>query len=178
MLIDHLLSSGADGRATARRFDLGKDSVYRHFRDHVSEAFKGSVRAGPFGSEENLRKLVAAGQVNDLETLDAYRAIIGSRLVANVEVGADKDVAALLKAGHENVALRAKITGGLAPTRSEVTVNVLQDPRTVRLVTMLMAIPREFPETRARITEIVRMAFGAPEEPALIDATPEVCDAA
>ena len=160
MQIDHLLASGAEARATARRFGLSKDSVGRHYRDHVSDAWKASIKVGPFGSEENLRKLIAGSQTNNIETLAAYRAVINTQIIANAEVGAVGALGALLKAGHDNVSLHAKITGDLAPARSELTVNILQDPRTIRFVTRVMGLVRKFPETRADIAELVRECFG------------------
>ena len=177
VLIDNLLASGADGHAVARRFRLGKDAPRRHYERHVSDQYKASVRAGPFGSEENLRKLVAEGQATDLETLRAYRALINSRALANFEVGADAAFAGLAKAAHDNIALHAKITGGLAPTRTELTINVMQDPRTVRFVTLITGLVRKYPQTRADVTALVRECFGEADGRPLLDVTPEAAHA-
>ena len=174
MLIDNLLASGAEARGTARRFGLSKSAVSRHYEGHVSDAYKASVRVGPFGSEENLRKLVAEGQANDIETLLAYRKLINSRAIANWEVGADNALAVLAKAAHDNVALHAKITGGLAPTRSEVTVSVMQDPRTVKFVTLVMGLVRKHPEAREDVAALVRECFGDGDGSGLINVTPEL----
>ena len=178
VLADSLMASGAELRATARRFGFSKSALARHYEGHVSTAYKASVKAGPFGSEENLRKLIAEGQVNNLETLEAYRAIIGQRIVANMEVNADNALIGLMKVGQENVALHAKLTGGMAPTESKVTISVLQDPRTVKFVTLIMGLVRKHPDTREDVAALVRECFGTSDGAGLLNVTHEASNAA
>lgn len=97
ILIDNLVSSGAEMRATARRFGLGRDAVRRHFDSHVSDAYKASVVAGSFGEEEDLRKILLVSRARTIERLDALFSGLQSRWLANVEAGADTAVVSLSK---------------------------------------------------------------------------------
>jgi hypothetical protein len=122
IVIDNLLATGAEARATGRRFGLSKDAISRHFRDHVSDTWKVAMKVGPYGSASELAKLCAEEGISVVQGLRALYSSYHALFVANRETGA---VGATIMVGREMRAVLtdlARISGELMPAAANISV--------------------------------------------------------
>jgi len=161
-------------RAIGKQFGVGYDSVWRHYRTHVSPDFKRHVQIGPYDSEERLRALCAEGGVSVLETLRAIYAPLAARYMVAFEAGADQTMIAL--AGKMRVILmdQARLTQELMPEPASVslTQNVFLTPGWFEGFSRKMVeFARRHPEAREDLMQVLREGINPPEAP-MRDVTP------
>lgn len=173
LVIDNLLASGAEARATARRFGLGKDALARHFRDHVSDTWKAAVRIGPYGSREELAKLCTEEGISVVQGLRALYASHHAMLIANREAGATGAYVAIAREVRATLNDIGRITGELLPTVANVSVT-----NNFNSITYLAGLGEELvrsfadmPEALDRVQEVLQRRMNAAlPAPDLIDA--------
>jgi hypothetical protein len=153
--IDYLCSQGGPLLPIAKRFGLGDDALRRHFARHVALDYKAAIKAGPFGSEEQLRKLAAEGGASVLENLRAIYGGLASRWLTAFECGDDATLALLTGRMHNNLTMQARLTHELMPAPANVT-NLFLSPQFTDLQATLIGALRNFPEARRAVVSALR----------------------
>src|SRR5712692_10075637 len=101
--LDFLCAQGAPIFPIARPFGVSKDSLYRHYKKHVSDEFKKSIVLGPFRDEAHLRRLCAESGTSVLDNLRTVYSGVASRWLVAYEAGADEKLALLTARLHQNL---------------------------------------------------------------------------
>jgi hypothetical protein len=177
--IELLLAGGAGQKAIARKFNVSKDSVHRHWHGHVSESRRAALIMGPV----QIQALAAQVAEESGSVLDHHRAVragLLSRFHAALEAADNHAVAALAGRLTEVNNAVGRLTGQLAASpliqNTTNTVNVfIHSPEFTQFQTDLIRVLSSFPEAReAVIAEFERLeASSAPipseraEQPAL-----------
>lgn len=126
--IESELSDGARLRALARKYKISYDSLWRHWRRHVTAAQKDRLRFGDAPTHA-LKGMVAAEGISVLKDLNYARMVIIEALEAAPKE--DGNARAVLTGRlHENTRIRGQITGDLA--KSPMVVNNHQTNITLR----------------------------------------------
>jgi hypothetical protein len=156
--LNYLAATGAPLKPLAGRFGLKSAAIYNHCKKHISEEYKRAVKIGPFGSEEQLRKLCAEAGGSVVDNLMAVYGGLASRWLVAFESGADPVFCMLTTKLHQNLELRAKITKELLPPGpSNVTNNILVgDPTFMRSIGRIAAALSPYPEARAAVAQALR----------------------
>jgi len=172
LTIDHLLATGAEHRATARRFDLQRDAISRHYENHVSETWKAAIKVGPYGSRAELEKLCLSEGVTVVQGLRALYASHHALLIAHLETGAWQPYLAVSREIRATLNDIGRITGELLPSVANFNVT-----NTFNSVTFLSGIGEDLaaefanmPEALERIHRILqRQATAALPSPDVIE---------
>jgi len=143
-------------RSIARKFGVKEESLRRHNHKHVSDAYRASVRIGPFKSEEELRKLLAENTSSVVENLHSIYGGLANRWLVNFENGDDDVLVSLTKAMHRNLEMRAQISRELSPGPSTVINNVFALPIFTDLQRTLLETLQQYPEARAAVIRALR----------------------
>lgn len=180
--IEALRASGVSLEALAKRFKVGRDSVWRHWRDHVSIELKGHYLAGPATIEE-LRDRAAKENLSVLDYLGICRSMLIGQMTASAETGDAYRVALLSSRVVEVLREIGRITGeverlGGGGVTINNTVAIMSDPRMVELQTGLLAIARAHPAARGDILALLRSLDGKPEPRGLLIESKAADDAA
>ena len=168
--IEALRSSGASLEALARKFKVSKDSVWRHWKDHVSADLKTSYLAGPATiAELKERALKEGGSI--LDYLGILRSILMGALTASAEAQSAHTLAALSGRLVEVLREIGKITGEIERLNPNPSVNVttniafMSDPRMIELQSGLLNIARSHPSARSDIVALLRGLDARPAMP-------------
>ena len=122
--IELLRVGGVSLKALARQFDISKDSVWRHFRTHVSDRRKAELLAGP-ARVEQLANAAADESRSLLEQLQIVRSVLLNQFLNAAEAGDRAGVAnvagRLLESLREFGRLTGELSSRASPTRSNTT---------------------------------------------------------
>jgi hypothetical protein len=172
--IELLVAGGAGQKAIGTKYGLSKDSVHRHWRDHVPDHRRASLLLGPV-PRQALAARVAEENSSVLDNLRIVRAGLYQQYDAALTAG-DRQTGALLAGRlHENLRITAGITGELA---SSPLVSITNNQTNIALLTEsqeflafradLIRTLSRFPEARAAVlAEFERIEAEASELPAL-----------
>ena len=108
-------------KALARQFDISKDSVWRHFRTHVSDRRKAELLAGP-ARVEQLANAAADESRSLLEQLQIVRSVLLNQFLNAAEAGDRGGVANVAGRLLESLRELGRLTGELREL-SGITVN-------------------------------------------------------
>lgn len=122
LTIDHLLSTGAEARATGRRFGLSKDAISRHWSAHVSDSWKAAQKMGPFASRADLEKLCINEGKSVVEALRALYASLVGMLVSTRETGSITAYLSVHREARATLNDLARLSGELLPHVSTVNI--------------------------------------------------------
>jgi hypothetical protein len=153
--------------ALAREFGVSRDSVFRHFRAHVSDRRRAELLAGP-ARVHDLANAAAAESKSLLEYLGITRGVLFNQFLAAAEAGDRNGVANIASRLLDSLRELGRLTGelrtlsGISITNNSV-VNVIAAPEFLALQEGLLNIARAIPESRAPIVELLR---GIVETPA------------
>lgn len=179
--INWLAATGSALAPLAEQFGLTKDSVWRHYQNHVSDRFKNAAKVGPLADEDALRSLCAKEGVSVLENLLALQAMIGSRVAVAHEGGNDHALNLLAGRLLDILDRKARLTKELVPGPSSVSFHAHYGAnRFDELGAALMKFAQAHPEVRHDLAPVLRVFLSpAPVEQGLLDVTPrEHADAA
>jgi hypothetical protein len=146
------LADGARLRASARKYEVSYDCLWRHWRGHVSPEQKDRLRFGDAPAHK-LKGMVAEEGISVLKDLNFAR----KSLIEALTVAPPQDAnarSALTGRMHENARIRGTITGELArsPLVTQNTLNVFIDsPEFVTFQAQLMDALAPFPEAREAV---------------------------
>jgi hypothetical protein len=162
--VELLRAGGASLDALAKKFNLDRDAIWRHQKNHVSPEMQAGYLAGPVQLQELAAKAADTG-ASVLDHLHAVRTVLMGHLANATEAGDGR--AAAYIAGRLTATLEtiARISGELGDLAKSTVYNitntnnvaVLQDhPAFARLqVTLLKALERH-PEARADVISALR----------------------
>jgi len=163
-----LAGGGASHRAVARRFNLSRHAVDRHWMRHVTAERKACLVFGPV-EREALAARVAEESESVLDHFKAVRSALYD-LLTKAHAAGDGQTGALLSGRlHENLNSIARLTGQLASSPlvqiNNNNVSMLtQSPDFTAFQARLIGVLRNFPEARAAvIQEFERIEPAAPQ---------------
>lgn len=165
--IESELADGARLRATARKFKISYDSLWRHWRRHVSVEEKDRLRFGD-APAHRLKGMVAEEGISVLRDLNYAR----NSLLESLAVAQPQDAharATLTGRLHENARIRGAVTGELAksPLVTNTNVLIMNSAPMVELQAMLVQRLRPFPEAAKAVLEGLRQLTERDQPPAL-----------
>jgi hypothetical protein len=172
--IDWLAATGSSLAPLAEQFGLTKDSVWRHYQNHVSDRFKNAAKVGPLADEDALRSLCAKEGVSVLENLLSLQAMVGSRVAIAHEGGNDHALNLLAGRLLDILDRKARLTKELVPGPSSVSYHAhFGANRFDELGAALLQFAKAHPEVRHDLAPVLRV-FLSPEplDQGLIDVTP------
>jgi hypothetical protein len=141
--IELLRAGGASLDALAAKFDIARDSIWRHWTRHVSVELKATYLAGPTRLQDLASRAADTG-VSVLDNLNSVRVQLAGHLANATEAGDGKGAAYIAGRLVATLETIAKISGELGVmARSHVqvvntTVNFTASPHFARLQAMLM----------------------------------------
>ena len=157
--IELLLASGAGQRATGRRFNLSRDSVFRHWSGHVSPERKAALIAGP-AALQSLGAKIGEEAESVLDLHKAVRAPLWSAYAAAAEVGDAVTLDRISGRLTDSINATGRLTGELAssPLVQNVQINLIANPQFARFQSDLLRVLSKFPEAaRAVMAEFQRL---------------------
>ena len=175
--IEMLRASGASLDSLARRFSVSRDSVWRHWREHVSADLKTSYLAGPTTIAE-LRERAAAEGGNVLDYLQTLRSILMGAITSSAEAQSAFTLATLSARLLAVLREIGRITGEIERLNPSINVTtnvaIMNDARMIELQSGLLKVARAHPAVRADIVALLRSLDGdtlpAPSNAPLIEA--------
>jgi len=158
--IEALRSAGASLEALGRKFGVSADSVFRHWKSHVSSDLKMAYLAGP-GTIAQLKEKAVQEGASVLDYLTILRSVLMGSLTASAKANSAHTLAAISGRLVEVLREIGKITGEverLNPSSVNVVTNVavMTDQRMIELQSGLLTIARTHPEARADIVALLR----------------------
>jgi len=158
--IEALRAGGASLESLARKFKLSKDSVWRHWKDHVSSDLKMQYLAGPSTVAELMERARAEGG-SVLDHLTIVRSVLMGAFTASAEAQSAHTLAALSGRLVEVLREIGRLTGEIEKLNPSVnvTTNVafVGDQRIIiELQSGLLAIARSHPAARQDIISLLR----------------------
>jgi hypothetical protein len=157
-----LRAGGAGLDALAQKFNVSRDSLWRHWKDHVSAEMKAGYLLGPIQLEELAAKAAEQG-CSVLDHLHAVRVVLMGHLASVTEAG-DSRTAAIV-AGKLTVLLEviARVSGELGDLARSTTYNITQNvavlsehPAFAKLQATMLRALAPYPEARAAVVEALR----------------------
>ena len=186
--IELLRAGGATLDALASKFGIQRDSIHRHYRDHVSDEMKAGYLAGPVQLQELAAKAAEQGS-SVLDHLHAVRCVLMGQLSLMTEGGDARGAGYIGGQLVKVLETIARISGELGELARSTTynmpvqVNFVNSPIFLDLQRMMLRKLAGHPEALSAVVEGLREleATASPVQNAapMIDVTPvEHVDAA
>jgi AcrR family transcriptional regulator len=169
--------AGASLDSVAEKFGVSRDSVFRHFRSHVSDARKCELMAGPVRVEE-LANAAADESKSLIEQLAIVRSVLFRQFLNAAETNDRPGVANVAGRLLESLRELGRVTGelrelsGISITNN--TVNVFESPKFIALQAGLLRVARAHPEARAELIALMHELDEQP--PAAVNGTPALIE--
>jgi hypothetical protein len=151
--IDLALARGVSIRALAKRYQLHRDAIYRHQKNHLPPQMRAKLIAGPDLSID-LDKLRETESQSLLANLVALRGRLFSALDVGEEHGDSNMVARIAAQLHHNLEITGKLLGDLSVGHTTVN-NVLIQPAYVEMRIDLVDALRPFPEAARAVAAVL-----------------------
>jgi len=166
--IERLRAAGSSYASLAKKFGIGADAVFRHWKSHVSPGTKSQLLAGM-----SLTELAERAAEEDLALID-YLAIVRGALMrmfmASAEAG-DKH-AMTLASGRilQCLAQIGQITGEMRTIGAGATITtnntvILNSPLFAQLQAAILNALEPFPQARLAVVAALRSIEDAPPAP-------------
>lgn len=158
--IELLKAGGASLDSLAEKFNLQRDAIFRHWRDHVSDELKASYLAGPTQLQGLAEKAAETGS-SVLDNLHAVRVVLWGALSSMTEAGDGRGqayIAGRLTATLETI---ARVSGELGAMANSITINntnvhVLEHPAFLRVQATILRALASHPDARAAVVLALR----------------------
>jgi transposase-like protein len=167
--IEALRASGASLESLAKKFRVHKDSIWRHWKDHVSPDLKIQYLAGP-ATVAALKERAALEGGSILDHLSILRSILMGAITASAEAQSAFTLATL--SGRLVAVLKAigQLTGEIERLNPSISITnnlaILSDPRMIELQSGLLSIARKHPAARGDLVALLRgLDAAAPSRP-------------
>jgi hypothetical protein len=148
------LARGVSVRALARRYQVHRDALYRHQKNHLPPQLRASLIVGSHLVDIDLDKL----RETESQSLLANLVNLRGRLFSSLDVAEEcRDGTMLARiAGqlHNNLELTGKLLGDLASGHSSVT-NILIAPQYVELRVGLVDALAPYPEAARAVAYVL-----------------------
>jgi hypothetical protein len=156
--IELLRVSGIPLRAISEQFGCSKDSVWRHFANHVSAKRRAELVAGP-AAVEQLANAAAAESKSLLDYLGIARAVLFNQFLNAAEAGDRAGVVNVAGRLLESLREIGRLTGELRQISGvtiNTTLNVFSSAELLALQEGLLQIARRHPEAKSDIVGLLR----------------------
>jgi hypothetical protein len=157
---------GAGLDAVANEFGIGRDSIHRHFKNHVSARRRAELMAGP-ARVEGLANAAATESKSLLEYLGITPSVLFNQFLSCAEAGDHNGVATVAGRLLESLRELGRVTGELRQlsgvTINNNTLNIVSSPGFISLQDGLLRIARAHPEVRSEIVNLLRGLDAGPE---------------
>jgi len=170
--IELLRAGGAGLDALAQKFNVSRDSIWRHWKDHVSDEAKATYLVGPASMEKLIERAAEEGD-SILDYLKIARGTLLAQLSAMNIAGDAKNVGYVVGQLVRVLETIARITGELGDMARTVNIQnnltVLQEnPAFAKVQASLLRALAPFPAARAAVVAALRDldAETAPVRPA------------
>jgi hypothetical protein len=183
--IDLALAGGIAAQAIAKRHGLGRQSVWRHGREHLSSELKAALSLKLLRREGSARQVVLEEGANTLEILKSIRALLFTRFLSAVDSGDDRAVVSLSGRLLESLQISAKLTGELVPAANVNVTTIVLQPGFQEFRAQLLAILRQYPDAARAVSDAFRglgetaseeMRRSVPQPAPMIEGTATVID--
>ena len=166
--IEALRASGASLDSLARKFKVHRDSIWRHWKDHVSAELKTNYLAGPATIAELKERAVKEGG-SILDYLGILRSVLMGAITASAEAQSAFTLATLSGRLVEVLREIGQLTGEIERLNPSVNVTTniafMSDQRMIELQSGLLTIARTHPAARADIVALLRGLDSRPAMP-------------
>jgi hypothetical protein len=177
-----LRAGGASLDSLAEKFGVGRDAIFRHWRDHVSDEMKAGYLAGPVQLEQLAAKAADTGG-SVLDHLNAVRTILMGQLASMTEAGDGRGAAYVAGRLTSTLEVIARISGELGALATNTTYNITnnqlvltQHPSFLKLQASLLHALAPFPEARAAVVAALRELDADNPSTAVTAAMPQVIE--
>jgi hypothetical protein len=169
-----LKAGGASLDSLAKKFELSRDAIDRHWHRHVSAELKAGYLAGPVQLQDLAAKAAEQGG-SVLDHLHAVRVILMGHLASVTEAGDGRAAAYIAGRLTSTLETIAKISGELADIAKSTTYNITNNvavlsehPAFMRVQATILRALAEHPAARADVVRALRDldAENAPTAPA------------
>jgi hypothetical protein len=160
--IELLRAGGASLDSLAKKFNVDRDAIWRHWNRHVSAEMKAGYLAGPVQLQDLAAKAADTG-ASVLDHLHAVRTVLMCHLASATEAGDGR--AAAYIAGRLTATLEtiARISGELGDLARSTTYNITnnvavltENPAFLRVQASLLRALADFPDARAAVVAALR----------------------
>jgi hypothetical protein len=166
--IEMLRVGGTPLRVLEQQFDLSKDSIYRHFKAHVSHERRAELMVGP-AKVEQLANAAADESKSLLDYLGIARSVLFHQFLNAAEAGDRLGVVNVSGRLLESLREIGRLTGELRQlsgvTINNNTLNIVSSAEFLALQEGLLTISRRHPEAKADIVSLLRGLEAGPEAP-------------
>jgi hypothetical protein len=166
--LELLRAGGASLGSLAKKFNVSIDSVFRHWRDHVSDEAKASYLVGPADLARLAEKAAVEGD-SVLDYLKLCRTVLTAQLAVMSESNDARGAAFVAGQLTRTLETIAKVTGEIGDLARSVTINnttnvaVLQEhPKFLQAQATLLRALGPFPDARAAVVAALRELDGSP----------------
>jgi hypothetical protein len=161
--IEALRASGAGLDALAKKFDLHRDAVWRHWTRHVSSDLRTQYLAGP-GQIEALKVKAVEEGASVLDYLVALRSMLMNSVCASAEAGSATTLATISGRLIECLREISRLTSevGAMPGGVNLTISINAAAEFPALAEGLLDVARRFPDARQAIVGLLRSLDAAP----------------
>jgi hypothetical protein len=159
--LELLRAGGAGIDALADKFGVSRDSVHRHWRDHVTTEMKSSYLIGP-AELATLAERAAIEGDSVLDYLRLCRTVLTGQLAAMTEAGDDRGAAYVAGQLTRTLEAIARVTGEIGElARSTININgnvsILTDsPAFARVQATMLRALAPFPDARGAVVLALR----------------------
>jgi hypothetical protein len=167
--IEALRAGGVSYRVLSDKFVLSKDSLHRHWINHVAPERRAALIVGPVRLEDLANRAADEGK-SLIDYLTIARSVLFNQFLLAAEVGDRNGVATvagrLLECLREVGRLTGQLRDASATTiNNSLNVNVIASPEFVALQSGLLQIARQHPGARGDIVALLRSLDAAPSAP-------------
>ena len=153
--LELLRAGGASLDSLAAKFRLERNSIHRHWREHVSDEMKASYLAGPIQLQDLATKAAETGG-SVLDHLHAVRTVLMGHLTCMTEAGDGRGAAMVAGQLTRTCESIARVTGELSELARSTTFNITNNvavlaehPAFIRVQSALLHALAPFPERAA-----------------------------
>jgi len=158
--IELLRAGGATLDSLAAKFELHRDAIHRHWRDHVAPEMKASYLCGPAQLAELAEKAAAEGD-SVLDHLRMIRTVLTGQLAAMTEAGDGRGAAYVAGRLTATLETMARITGEIGDlARNTININgnvaIVNSPEFARVQAIMLRALAPFPDARGAVVMALR----------------------
>jgi hypothetical protein len=159
--IELLRAGGASLDSLAKKFNVDRDAIWRHWNRHVSAEMKAGYLGGPIQLQELAAKAADTGG-SVLDHLHAVRTVLMGHLANATEAGDGRAAAYIAGRLTATLATTARISGELGDLARSTTYNITnvavltENPAFLRVQASLLRALADFPDARAAVVAALR----------------------
>jgi len=158
--LELLRAGGAGLDVLAAKFGLSRDSIHRHWHDHVSDESKAGYLCGPAEIEKLAAKAAIEGD-SVLDYLKLCRTTLVGSLAAMTEAGDGRGAAYIAGQLTKTLETIAKVTGELGSLASSINITnnnvaIINSPQFATLQATMLRALAPFPDARGAVVLALR----------------------